>query len=80
MKRDELKIDVKSFGYLISTISVFFLGIVAWPKPGDPRWHAWAVAIGMATSIAGMGARYLSHRKDRKDIERAARDKPPKPD
>ena len=80
MKRDELKIDVKGFGYLISTISVFFLGIVAWPKPGDPRWHAWAVAIGMATSIAGMGARYLSHRKDRKDIERAARNEPPKSD
>jgi hypothetical protein len=38
------------------------------------------VAIGMASSIAGMGLRYLSHRKDRKDIERAARDEPPKSD
>jgi hypothetical protein len=75
-----VKIDLKGLGYLISAISVFFLGIVAWPKPEDPKWHAWAVAIGMATSIAGMGARYLSHRKDRKDIERAARDQPPRPD
>jgi hypothetical protein len=80
VKGDALRIDLKGVGYLISTISVFFLGIVAWPKPEDPGWHAWAVTIGMATSIAGMGARYLSHRKDRKDIERAARDQPPKSD
>jgi hypothetical protein len=80
VKEDGLKIDLKGVGYLISAISVFFLGIVAWPKPEDPKWHAWAVAIGMATSIAGMGARYLSHRKDRKDIERAARDQPPRSD
>ena len=72
--------DLKGLGYLISTISVIFLGIVAWPKPEDPSWHAWAVAIGMATSIAGMNLRYLSHRKDRKDIERAARNEPPKSD
>jgi hypothetical protein len=77
VKGDALKIDVKGVGYLISAISVFFLGIVAWPTPEDPKWHAWAVAIGMATSIAGMGTRYISHRRDRKDIERAARDQPP---
>ena len=71
---------MKGLGYLISTISVFFLGIVAWPKPEDPKWHAWAVAIGMATSIAGMALRFLSHRKDRKDIKRAAHDQPPKSD
>ena len=29
--------DLKGIGYLISTISVFFLGIVAWPKPEDPQ-------------------------------------------
>jgi hypothetical protein len=73
-----LKIDLKGLGYLISTISVVFLGIVAWPKPEDPNWHAWAVAIGMATSILGMSVRYLSHRKDRTDIERAAHNEPPK--
>jgi hypothetical protein len=73
-----MKVDLKGFGYLISTISVLFLGAVAWPKPGDPSWQAWAAAIGMATSILGMGARFISHRKDRKDIERAAHDQPPK--
>jgi hypothetical protein len=75
-----MKIDLKGLGYLISTISVFFLGVVAWPKPGEPQWHAWAVAIGMATSILGMSARWVSHRKDRKDIKRAAHDEPPKSD
>jgi len=73
-----VKFDVKGIGYLISTISVLFLGAVAWPKPEDPQWQAWAVAVGMATSIFGMGLRFLSHRKDRKDIQRAARDEPPK--
>jgi hypothetical protein len=72
--------DLKGFGYLISTVSVFFLGIVAWPAPDEPKWKAWAVAVGMATSVLGMGVRWLSHRKDRKDIKRAAHDQPPKSD
>jgi hypothetical protein len=69
--------DLKGLGYLISTVSVLFLGIVAWPAPDEPRWKAWAIAIGMATSVLGMGVRFLSHRKDRKDIQRAAQDKLP---
>jgi hypothetical protein len=70
--------DLKGLGYLISTISVFFLGAVAWPQPEDPKWQGWAVAIGMAASIVGMGVRFLSHRQDRRDIQRAAHDQPPK--
>ena len=61
----------KALGYLISTISVILLGLVAWPKSGDPAWHAWAVGIGMATSVLGMFSRYLSHRKDREKIREA---------
>lgn len=70
--------DLKLLGYTISTVSVFFLGIVAWPSPGEPHWIAWAVAIGMATSIAGMGCRFVSHLHDKRDIERASHDEPPK--
>ena len=70
--------DLKGLGYLISTVSVLFLGIVAWPAAGEPGWKAWAVAIGMVLSVMGMGVRYLSHRKDRKDIRRAAHDELPK--
>ena len=69
--------DLKGVGYLISSISVFFLGIVAWPSPGEPPWHAVAVLLGMVLSIMGMGVRYMSHRKDRKDIRRAAYNQPP---
>ena len=69
--------DPKGLGYLISTVSVFLLGIIAWPAPDEPKWKAWAVAVGMATSVLGMGLRFLSHRKDRKDIRRAARNQPP---
>jgi len=72
-----MKFDLKGLGYLISTISVLFLGIAAWPKIGEPQWHAWAVAFGMATAILGMGVRFVSHRRDRKDIQRAAHNKQP---
>lgn len=62
--------DLKFFGYAVSAISVFFLGVVAWPAPGEPAWKAWAVSIGMATSIGGMLIRWISHRRDRNDLHR----------
>ena len=65
--------DLQGLGYLISTLSVLFLGLVAWPGPADPAWHAWAVVIGMATSVLGMLVRFLSHRRDRHDIHRVER-------
>jgi len=71
-------VDLKGLGYLISTISVFFLGIVAWPGPGDPDWHGPAVLIGMMLSVMGMGVRFVSQRQDRPDIRRAAYNEPPK--
>lgn len=70
--------DLQGLGYLISSISVGFLGAVAWPGPDEPRWKAWAVAIGMAASVLGMGVRFLSHRRDKRNIARAARNEPPK--
>ena len=65
--------DLQGLGYFISTVSVLFLGVVAWPGPSDPDWHAWAVVIGMATSVLGMLVRFLSHRRDRHDIKRVER-------
>ena len=70
--------DMKLLGYPISTVSVAFLGVVAWPGPGEPQWKAWAVAIGMATSVAGMFCRFISHLHDKRDIERAAEDRQPR--
>ena len=70
--------DLQGLGYLISSVSVGFLGVVAWPGPDEPQWHAWAVVVGMATSILGMGVRFMSHLRDKRNIERAARNQPPK--
>ena len=71
------RVDLKGLGYLMSTISVFFLGIVAWPGPDEPQWKAFAVLVGMILSIMGMGVRFASHQQDRKDIRRAAYNRPP---
>ena len=70
--------DLQGLGYLVSSVSVGFLGAVAWPGPDEPQWKAWAVAIGMATSVLGMGVRFMSHLRDRANIRRAAHNVPPK--
>lgn len=62
------KVDWKGLGYLISIVSVLFLGAVAWPKTGDPWWHLPAVVMGMATSIIGMACRYKAHRDQQREI------------
>ena len=61
-------VDWKGLGYLVSIVSVFFLGAIAWPKPEDPAWHLPALIAGMALSIVGMGLRYLAHLKQQKEM------------
>ena len=63
-------IDWKAVGYLVSIVSVLFLGAVAWPKPGSPWWNAPALLVGMATSIAGMACRYKAHLDQKREIAR----------
>jgi len=65
------QIDWKGLGYLTSIASVFFLGAIAWPKPDDPRWHLWALIIGMLSSIIGMAFRYKSHLDQQREIRKA---------
>ena len=65
--------DIKGLGYIISIISVFLIGAVAWPKPADPDWMRTALAAGMATSIIGMGLRYIAHRKEHRQLKNAER-------
>ncbi len=62
--------DWKGLGYLISIISVLLIGVVAWPKPDEPQWHGYLLIAGMATSIIGMGFRYIAHRKEQAKIKR----------
>ncbi len=63
-------LDWKALGYLISIVSVLFLGAVAWPKPGAPWWHLPALIIGMASSITGMACRYKAHLDQQREIRK----------
>jgi hypothetical protein len=63
-------LDWKALGYLISIVSVFFLGAIAWPKPTEPGWHIPALVIGMVTSIIGMGCRYKAHLDQQRKLEK----------
>ena len=63
-------VDWKGLGYLVSIVSVFFLGAVAWPGPDEPRWHGVALILGVATSILGMGFRYLAHLHQQREMQR----------
>lgn len=63
-------IDWKGLGYLVSILSVFLLGAIAWPTPTEPRWHMPVLIAGMATSICGMGFRYLAHLQQQKELRK----------
>ena len=64
-------LDWKALGYIISIVSVLFLGAVAWTKENPPSWYYPVLVIGMATSIAGMGCRYLAHLHQKREIRKA---------
>jgi hypothetical protein len=49
-------LDWKALGYLVSIVSVFFLGAIAWPKPGKPAWHLPVLITGMVMSVIGMAS------------------------
>ena len=60
--------DWKGLGYIVSIVSVFLLGAIAWPTPQEPDWHTPVLIGGILTSIIGMGMRYLAHIKQQKKI------------
>lgn len=64
-------LDWKAAGYAVSIVSVLLLGIIAWPKPTDPGWHAPVLIGGMAASILGMVFRYKAHREQRRELNQA---------
>ncbi len=64
-------LDWKAIGYLISIVSVFFLGAVAWAKENPPGWYYPVLIIGMATSIVGMDCRYMAHLHQKAEIRKA---------
>ena len=60
---------IKTLGYLISSVSVLLLGVVAWDGAKDKPALAICLILGMATSILGMFCRWLSYQQ---------REKPPR--
>ena len=57
---------LKTFGYLVSTISVLLLGLVSWRSAArDPLLFACLVG-GMLASVLGMFLRWFSYRDERK--------------
>ena len=64
-------IDWKGLGYLISIVSVFFLGAVAWHKQNPPVWYHPVLVAGMITSILGMASRYKAHLDQQREIKKA---------
>ena len=52
---------LKTFGYLISTISVILLAIVSWPKAREDPVLLACLLGGALTSIMGMFCRWLSY-------------------
>ena len=63
--------DWKGLGYIVSIVSVFLLGAIAWPTPQEPDWHKPVLVGGILTSIIGMGMRYLAHIKQQARIRQA---------
>lgn len=66
---------LKTAGYLISTLSVFLLGLVSWKATEtDPDLRLYLLA-GMAASVLGMFCRWLSYQSQEKP-NKAGRDRP----
>jgi hypothetical protein len=63
-------IDWKALGYLVSIVSVFMLGAIAWPKVDEPGWHMPVLVLGMATSILGMAFRYKAHLDQQRELRK----------
>lgn len=56
---------MKGFGYLISIVSVFLLAAGSLKTASQDPLLLLCLIAGMTTSIAGMGLRYWSYRRER---------------
>ena len=60
---------MRGTGYLISILSFFLLGVVAWPKPDEAQWKALAVLAGTAASLVGMCLRWVASHRQAVELE-----------
>jgi hypothetical protein len=57
---------LKGLGYLVSTLSVVLLGIVACKSASEQPLLFACLILGMLASVAGMSLRWISHRIEQK--------------
>ncbi|MDB5451945.1 MAG: hypothetical protein JWO33_523 [Caulobacteraceae bacterium] len=57
---------IKTVGYLISSLSVVLLGLVAWDGAKDKPVLMACLVVGMLSSIVGMFCRWLSYQEKEK--------------
>jgi hypothetical protein len=60
----------KALGYLVSSLSVVLLGIVAWKSASEEPLLFACLVGGMLASISGMALRWISHRIEQRDKQR----------
>lgn len=60
----------KGLGYLVSSLSVLLLGIVAWKSAAEQALLLACLIGGMAASVLGMMLRWTSHRIEQRDKDR----------
>lgn len=60
---------MKGLGYLISIVSVFLLAVPAFKSASEEPPMLLCLVAGMAASIAGMFLRWLSHRRQKQEME-----------
>jgi hypothetical protein len=70
---------LKTGGYLISTLSVILLGIVAWKGASEHPLLLACLIGGMVSSAAGMCLRWLSYRHERRHTRGVIEQLGPKP-
>ena len=65
---------IKTVGYLISSVSVLLLGLVAWDGAKDKPVLMNCLVLGMASSVVGMFCRWLSYQQKEEPPHPASRE------
>jgi hypothetical protein len=58
---------LKTAGYLVSSFSVLSLGVAAWASAAEHPLMLACLIAGMAASITGMGLRWWSYFREKKE-------------
>lgn len=62
-----MQFKLKSYGYLISIVSVLLLGAAAWKNASESGLTLTFLILGMLTSITGMGMRWAQFILDQRE-------------